>query len=174
MKLYEFITFLAILVGPVLAVLVQIRAEKRKQMRDQQSVTMRMLVSTRHMVSDPAYSTAINMIPIDFNRVQSVMEAHKAFVEAVNFVPSDENRQQHSEKIVTKQTKLIFAMTQHLGYNLPETDIQTTAYASGGFVERDNLMTSGWHAWLRIAEALEAQNRAYIPEGSPAPVDKEN
>ena len=169
MKLYEIITLTAILVGPVLAVLVQLRAEGRKQTRDQQAITMRMLVSTRHMVSDPAYSTAINMIPIDFNRVRSVMDAHKAFVDTVNIVPSDENRAKHHEQIATKQTKLIFAMTRYLGYELPETDIQTTAYASGGFVDRDNLMTNGWRAWPRIAEALEAQNRAYIPQASNDP-----
>ena len=174
MKIYEVITLLAILAGPVFAVAVQLRAEKRKHTRDQQAITMRMLVSTRHMVSDPAYSTAINMIPIDFNRVMRVMTAHKAFVETVNFIPSDENRTHHNELIVTKQTKLIFAMTQHLGYDLPESDIQSTAYASVGFVDRDNLMTNGWRAWPRIAEALEAQNRAYIPEGTPVQTGEAN
>ena len=173
MKLSEFLTLLAILIGPVLAILVQLRTEKRRQTRDQQAITMRMLVSTRHLVSDPAYSTAINMIPIDFNGVRPVMVAHKAFVEAVNFRPSDENRASHDEQIITRQTKLIFAMTKHLGYDLPETDIQTTAYASGGFVERDNLMTSGWRAWPRIADALEAQNRALIPTELPDSASKD-
>lgn len=166
MKPYEIITLIAILVGPVLAVLVQIRAEARKQERDQQTLTMRMLASTRHMPSDPAYSTAINMIPIDFNRVRKVMDAHRAYVDTVNFIPNDENRTSHNEQIITKQTKLLFAMTQHLGYDLPETDIQTTAYASGGFIQRDNMMLEAWRAWPRIAEALEAQNSAILSQNS--------
>ncbi len=157
MKLYEIITLVAILVGPVLAVLVQLRAESRKQTRDQQTITMRMLASTRHLPADPAYSTTINMIPIDFNRVPKVMEAHKAYIELINVRPTSENQARHDEQHITKQTKLLFAMTQHPGYNLPETDIQTTAYAAGGFIERDNLMLNAWGAWPRIADALEKQ-----------------
>ena len=153
----EIITLAAILAGPVLAVVVQLLAEKRKQTRDQQTATMRMLASTRHLPSDPAYSTAINLIPIDFNGVANVQQAHRAYIDAINQVPNDENRALHNERMATQQTKLIFAMAKHLGIDLPETDIQTAAYAAGGFVQRDNLMLDGWAAWPRIAKALERQ-----------------
>lgn len=153
----EIITLIAILVGPILAVVVQLSAEKRKHTRDQQTATMRMLASTRHLPSDPAYSTAINLIPIDFNGLGPVIQAHRDYIEAISHVPTEENRARHDEKMLTKQTKLIFAMARHLGLDLPETDIQTAAYAAGGFIQRDNLMLDGWAAWPRIAKALERQ-----------------
>ena len=121
-----------------------------------------MLASTRHLPSDPAYSTAINMIPIDFNRVKPVMSAHESYIETILYRPTSENSDAHNQQIVMKQTKLIFEMARHLGHDLPETKIQSTAYAAGGFVERDNLMTDAWRAWSRIADALKAQNRAYF------------
>ena len=157
MKPYEVITLLAILVGPVLAVLVQLAAERRKHTKDQQTATFRMMIGVRHLPADPAYSTAINMIPVDFNRVSRVMAAHKAYIESITYNVSPDNAETHLKQVLSKQTKLIFEMARHLGYNLPETDIQTNAYAAGGFIARDNLMLEAWKAWPRIAAALEGQ-----------------
>lgn len=98
------------------------------------------------------------MTPIDFNSVMSVMSAHKAYIEQITYQPTPENIAAHEKQIITKQTKLIFEMAKHLKYDLSETDIQTTAYAAGGFVQRDNLMLRAWEAWPRIADALESQS----------------
>jgi hypothetical protein len=165
MKLYELVTIAAILVGPLAAVSIQLFSESRRRTREQQTQTMRMLVSTRHMPSDPAYSTAINMIPIDFNRNRKVMAAWNVYIETIMFQPSTENAAAHDKKIITKQTKLIFEIMKCLGYNLSETDIQTSAYAAGGFIARDNIMIDAWRAWPRIAEALE--NQVEQPDAKP-------
>ena len=153
----EAITIAAILLGPVLAVAVQIAAEKRKQLRDAQSTTFRMIVGTRHLPSDPAYSTSINMTPIDFNRVPKVMSAYNFYIESIRYRVAPENVVEHDRQIVSRQTKLIFEMANHLGYDFAETDIQTNPYAADGFVARDNLTIEGWRAWQRIAAALERQ-----------------
>ncbi|MHA6722987.1 DUF6680 family protein [Sphingomonas sp. RS2018] len=155
---FEVITLIAILVGPIFAVLVQIFAERRKNTKDQRTTTFRMMVSVRHLPADPAYSTAINMIPIDFNGVPAVMAAHRTYIDAIRYQVSAENVQVHLNQVMANQTKLIFEMAKHLGYRLPETEIQTTAYAAQGFIERDNLMLDGWRAWQRIAAALESQS----------------
>jgi hypothetical protein len=159
LKLYELITIAAIIVGPVTAVMIQLLTESRRRKQEQQTQTMRMLVSTRHMPSDPAYSTAINMVPIDFNGNKKVMAAWNVYIETIMFQPTPENVTTHDKKIVTKQTKLIFEIMKSLGYNLPETDIETTPYAASGFIARDNLMLDGWRAWPRIAAALETQTQ---------------
>jgi hypothetical protein len=117
-----------------------------------------MMASARHLPADPSYSTAINMIPIDFNRVQKVMTAHRAYIETITYQAAPENAEAHLKQVFAKQTKLLFEMAKHLHYDLPETDIQTSAYAARGFIERDNLMLEGWRAWQRIASALEAQS----------------
>ncbi|MXP43709.1 DUF6680 family protein [Allopontixanthobacter sediminis] len=160
----QLITLVAILAGPVLAVLVQLLAERRKIVREHQAATFRLLVSTRHLPSDPTYSTAINMTPVDFNGVGSVMAAHQGYIETITYQATPENVVAHEKQMISKQTKLIFEMAKHLGYDLSETDIQTTAYAAGGFVQRDNLMLRAWEAWPRIAEALESQVELSAPE----------
>lgn len=155
----ELITVAAILAGPIFAVMVQINAERRKQLRDAQTTTFRMLAGTRHLPSDPAYSTAINMTPIDFNRVPKVISAYNAYIEAIRYRVAPENEVEHEKQVLGKQTKLLFEMSKHLGYDLPETEIQANPYAADGFVTRDNLFLEGWRAWPRIAKALEAQTQ---------------
>tara|TARA_B110001454_G_C12719084_1_gene433921 strand:+ start:554 stop:1090 length:537 start_codon:yes stop_codon:yes gene_type:complete len=174
MKTSELINLLAILLGPILAVAVQLISEGRRKTHEQQTQTMRMLLSTRHMPSDPVYSTAINMIPIDFNKSKRVMQAHKAYIECITYQPSSENVETHNQQIISKQTKLIFEMARHLKYDLPETDIQTSAYAAGGFIARDNLMLDAWRSWPRIAEALENNNKIYLATLGDSEQNEEN
>jgi len=125
---------------------------------------MRTLLATRHLPSDANYSTAINLIPMDFNKNKNVMAAHKAYIEDITYKPAPENQAAHEKSVMAKQTALIFEMAKVLGYDLPETYIQTTAYAAGGFIARDNLMLEGWQAWPRIARALELNNQLYADQ----------
>ncbi len=153
----ELITVAAILAGPIFAVMVQINGERRKQLRDAQTTTFRMLAGTRHLPSDPAYSAAINMTPIDYNRVTKVIEAYKAYIDAIRYKVAPENVTEHEKQVIAKQTKLLFEMSKHLGYDLPESEIQANPYAADGFITRDNIMLDAWRSWPRIAVALESQ-----------------
>jgi hypothetical protein len=157
----EFATIAAILVGPIAAVALQLGYERRKKTTEFQVQTMRTLLATRHLPSDANYSTAINLIPIDFNKNKRVMAAHKEYIEQITFQPTPENLEFHNKGVMAKQTSLIFEMAKVLGYDLPETYIQTTAYAAGGFIARDNIMLEAWQAWPRIAQALELNNQLY-------------
>jgi hypothetical protein len=56
---------------------------------------MRMLLSTRHMPADPLYSTAINLIPADFNDQIEVMDAWRKYHSVVRERPR--RRRQHHE-----------------------------------------------------------------------------
>ena len=160
LKIYELITIVAIVVGPIVAVAITLFFEGRRQERDRQNQTMRMLVSTRHLPGDPAYTTAINMIPVDFNRQRAIMAAWHAYIDSIRFRPSAENEDESLKQAISKQTKLIFEIMNFLGYRISETDLQATPYAAGGFIERDNIMIRAWQAWTRIADALESQSES--------------
>jgi hypothetical protein len=159
LKVSEWITLAGIVIGPIIAVGITLWIEARRRRRDQKTQTMRMLLNTRHLAGDPAYTIAINMIPVEFNKERRVMAAWRTYIEAVRYKPSPENADAHLKEVLSKQTKLIYEVMQHLGYELPETDIQSSAYAAGVYIERDNLNISAARAWIRIADALEAQTR---------------
>ena len=125
-----------------------------------------MLIGTRHLPSDTAYSTAINMTPIDFNNVPKVMVAYGTYIEAIRYKVAPENAEEHEKQVITKQTTLIYEMSKHLGYDLTEGQIQADPYAAGGFIARDNIMLDAWSSWPRIAVALEAQTRWVVSQQS--------
>ncbi len=159
LKFYELLTLVAIIVGPIVAVGITVATESKRQLKNQQTQTLRTLLSTRHLPSDPAYSTAINLIPVDFNGVKPVMSAWQNYIEKIRFTPVQGSERSHEKEILNKQTKLIFAMMQCLGYRLAESDIDISAYAAQGFITRDNLHLEALAAWPRIATTLEAQTK---------------
>ena len=159
LKLYEWLTLIGVIVGPIVAVSLTLWIEGRRRDHDQRVQVLKALLTTRHLPGDPAYSVAINMIPVEFNKSGSVMAAWHSYMEAVRYRPSAENADEHFRMTITKQTKLIFEVMRELGFKLAETDIQTTAYAADGFILRDNVFFDAWKSWPRIAAALEANNQ---------------
>ena len=155
LKLYEWLTLLGIIIGPIAAVLITLKFEGRRQRRDLQTSIARTLMSTRHLPADANYNGAINLIPIEFNDNAKIMSAWRAYMESVQFTPTDENRPKHEEIVAARQSTLIFLILKFLGYDLSENDIRTSAYASNGFVWRDNLYLEAMASWPRIAKALE-------------------
>ena len=150
---------LAVILGPITAVGITLWIEGRRRDRDQKIQILRMLLSTRHLPGDPSYSLSVNMIPVEFNDKKAVVAAWKTYMDCVRYTPSQENKIAHDHEIKIKQTKMIFEIMRSLGFSLSETDIQDTAYAASGMIERDNLMLNAWASWPRIAAALEVQNQ---------------
>lgn len=157
LKFSEWITVLGLLLGPIVAVVITMVVDGRRKKRDQQLQVLRMLLTTRHLPADAAYSVAINLVPVEFNADRNVMSAWERYVELVRTRPTDDNAVAHGEDVRSRQTKLIFAIMQSLGFKLAETDIQTSAYVADGFIRRDNLMVGSWAAMIDIATTLKQQ-----------------
>jgi hypothetical protein len=158
LKLYELLTLIGIFLGPIIAVVLTLWIEGSRREHDQKVQVLKALLTTRHLPGDPAYSVAINMIPVEFNKNRTVMAAWQNYMEAVRYRPSPENAEEHLKVTLAKQTKLIFEVMRGLRFKLAETDIQTTAYAADGFIQRDNVFLDAWKSWPRIAVALELNN----------------
>lgn len=161
MRLSDLLTIAAILIGPVVAVAITLWIEGRRRRRDSQIIVLRQLMATRHLPSDPMYSAAINLIPVEFNGDPAVVAEHKAYHEALRqsaAAPADQ-QDQATKFLVSRQTKLICAIMRSLGLTVSEADLPVEAYAARGWTERDTLYLKSLQGTVRIADALEAQNR---------------
>lgn len=156
---YEWLTLVGIVVGPIFAVLISLWVENRRKNRDQKLIILRLLLTTRHLVGDPNYSAAINLIPVEFNKKPAVLKAYREFIEAVRLVPSPENEDRVFAQSSAKQTRLIYEIARSIGFKIAETDIQTTAYAADGWVKRDNLAMDSQKAMRDIATIMMLQSR---------------
>jgi hypothetical protein len=160
---YEWLTLVGIVVGPIAAVLISLWVEQRRKERDQKIIILRLLLTTRHLVADAGYSAAINLIPIEFAGNRDVQTAYREYIELAFTKRTPETAADLNAKTAIKQTRLIHAVAQSMGYkNIAETDIQTTAYAAEGWIERENTLIASQQAMVRVANALWLQLRVML------------
>jgi hypothetical protein len=157
-KLSDLLTMVAIVVGPLSAVGITLWIENRRRVRERQIYIMRMLLTTRHMPADPQYNAAINLIPAEFHDQSEVMGAWRKYHERVNEHGDAAHEPDRQKRITAAQSGLIFQIMRSVGLkNLSEGDIQTQAYVSQGFVDRDMLYLDSLRAMPQIAATMEKQ-----------------
>jgi hypothetical protein len=159
MTLNEWLTLGGIVAGPIIAVMITLWIEGRRRKRESRVIVLRQLIATRHLPADPSYSTAVNLIPVEFNAEPEVMAAYKSYQEAIRQRAPDDPTDMLSaaQFLVAKQTKMIYAIMRSLGLRASEADLPIEAYAARAFIERDNLYLESLRGTVRIADALEAQ-----------------
>ena len=166
MDMNDWLTVVALILGPVIAVGITLWIEGQRRKRESRLVVLRQLIATRHLPGDPLYSTAVNLIPVEFNDDPRVMAAYKAYQEAVSQVPGDdlEAIAQCNQNVVVKQTKMVFAVMQSMKLRASEADLPAEAYAAKGMIARDQLWLKSLEGTVRIADALELQTRMLTNE----------
>ncbi|MDR6530311.1 hypothetical protein J2800_001047 [Caulobacter rhizosphaerae] len=141
---------------PIIAVLTTLIYQQRQQRNDRRMMILRQLLATRHLPADPNYSAAINLIPVEFNRVKSVMAAWSEYIKEVRFRSPEGQEETHRQQVIKVQTKLITAIMKKMKLDYSEADIQADAYAADGFIVRDNLYLDSLHAARDQANAMKA------------------
>ena len=159
LKLYELLTLVGVFLGPILAVLITLWHEQRRRTRDARQQVLKMLLAARATPADPAFNLAINLIPVEFNDCREVMTAWREFNLLTNTHVPPERQADHQQRIVVKQTGLIYQMMLAVGLKLSEGEIQTESYISQGFVQRDSIYLDSLVAMRDVANALARQNQ---------------
>ena len=157
MELNDWLTLVAIVLGPIVAVIITLVFQRHREDRERRLIVVRMLMATRHLPADPNYSTAINLIPVEFHGDKAVMAAFNEYKRATGQdrpVLPDSNSRVHRE-VATAQTKLISSVLQTLGMSVSEADLAVQAYAADGMLQRDLLYLRSLEAQVRTADALE-------------------
>ena len=164
LKLYEWLTLIGVFLGPITAVAITLWVDGRRRDRDQKLTILRMLLTTRHVPSDPAYQVAVNLIPAEFGRHRPVMEAYQQFSDAVAVQPDGRNDELIAQNTATKSTRLIFEISKVLEFDIRETDIQTRGYISRGWAKREETLIDSQKAMRDIANILTIQTRLIAGE----------
>lgn len=157
LKLYELLTLAGVFLGPIFAVLVTLWHEQRRRTREARQQVLKMLLAARGTPADPAFNLAINLIPVEFNDCHAVMTAWREFNLLTNTHVPPEREADHHQRVIVKQTTLIYQMMLAVGLKLSEGEIQTESYISQGFVRRDNLYLDSLLAMRDVADALARQ-----------------
>src|SRR2546425_4771992 len=108
MKLNDWLTLAAIVLGPVSAVLITLLIESLRRKKERRLHIVRMLLATRHLPADAQYNAAINLIPAEFNDEALVMDAWRIYHERVRTRPAERDLEAHDRLLRVAQSALIF------------------------------------------------------------------
>ena len=153
----EILTLIALLLGPVSAVLITLWIDGRRRDNDRRVDVLRRLIVSRHLPADPTFFTAINLVPVEFHNSPKVMLAFNEFIAAAQVRLDGVNDKAIVDNTSNKTTRLIFEISNALGFKLRETDIQTTAYASGAWERNVLLAQDSQQAMRDVASVLLLQ-----------------
>jgi len=159
----------ATLAGPVVAVAMTLWAQDRSQRRDRQETVLRQLLLTHLTPADPAFTLAINMIPLEFKGNSKVMGKHGAFV----FQTGLEHPTMNTTAL---KNELLVEVMNALGYATTPTTVMQNVYQNRFLAENQQLGQDVLKAILRVADALEHNGRLteqMLKNMSPPPLETE-
>ncbi|WP_152512933.1 DUF6680 family protein [Desulfovibrio sp. X2] len=125
------VTIIAILVGPIMAAVVGIWLQDRKERISRKNYIFKTLLSTRAMFLLQDHVRALNMIDVEFTGNNSldkdVRDKWKALLN--HFGKKPNNDPQWGEERARRLTDLLFSMSKNLKYDIEKSHIESGAYA---------------------------------------------
>ncbi|HEV7341586.1 MAG TPA: DUF6680 family protein [Sphingopyxis sp.] len=159
LKLYEILTLIGIILGPIAAVIITLWAQKRSEKKQRRIEVLRTLWDTHYDASQPEYSRVIRMVPIEFNDENAVMTAWRRYMRNVDTRPSPEGAAAHEKEFADAKNDLIASVAKAVGINVTDRDIRDSVYIATSYTNRIKQTNDAEMAQIRIANALEQQTQ---------------
>jgi hypothetical protein len=146
MTLTDYLTILAIVIAPVVAVQVQKRLEVFREQRGRKLWVFKTLMATRAATISAEHVQALNMIDLEFRekRYKNVTIAWKTYLDHLSSYPKDDEKLQPiwGERRVNLFTNLLLEMGRSLGYEFDEVHVKKGIYApeAHGRLEDENML----------------------------------
>jgi hypothetical protein len=138
----ELVTLLAILLGPISAVLITRAMDVRAEKQRLKISVLKDLMTTRNSKLDNSHVSAINMIQIAFNKDPEIIRHYKAYLELLNMPwPSDtKDAQNLLDRRDRKFLDLLAEIGRSLNFNFDKQDLKTTGYFPQAHSEFQDLL----------------------------------
>lgn len=140
------ITTVAIIVGPLTAVLVTVYLERRRQNYERRHNVFRSLMKTRRTFLSPEHVEALNLIEIEYHGHKGVLDSYeKLFDYFVNSIAKRDDEKEQSFEARKAEfhsdllSALLLEMSKDLGYNKNQFEILRGGYSPilHGQIEED-------------------------------------
>ncbi len=149
MTISAWLTITAIIIGPILAVQVQKKIERWRQERERKIWVFKSLMATRGIPLSPRHVESLNMIDLEFSekisKEKPVVDAWRVYHDHLYGVPRDYKDPNYqslmniwNDKKQELFTKLLFAMSQALGYTFDEVRLKKGFYTPQGQADLEN------------------------------------
>lgn len=169
-------TIIAVLVGPILAVLITRIIDDQRASKARRMEIFRTLMRTRKTPIHFEHVGALNLVEIEFANEKSVVQAWKNYLNNLGERVSDTATQDQQEVFYKKRdallTKLIHEIAKSLKFHVEQLDILEGNYLPQGWNDDDweqKLVRRGLIEVLHGRRALSVQPYAAQNQNSPYP-----
>ena len=135
------ITTVAIILGPIIAVLITRFIDNMRAEKERRFEIFRTLMRTREMPLNWEHVGALNLVEVEFRKHPLVIDAWKAYLEHLGIeLPPIEQKQRHddhSRKRRALLTKLIDEISKTVGINIKQLDIFEGNYVPQGWADQE-------------------------------------
>lgn len=142
MTLNDWLTILAIIIAPILALQIQKFIEDIKEIKARKLQIFRTLMATRATPLYPQHVEALNMIDIEFFKNRKITEAWKLLLDHFANYPKDTKDQNYQamlnacmEKSNDLLVDLLYEMGQSLNYSFDKVHLKRGAYIPKGYAD---------------------------------------
>lgn len=132
---------IAAIAGPIIAVVITRMSDERKEISARRMDIFRTLMRTRKLPIHYEHVGALNLIEIEFAKDPKVISAWKEYFQKLNVhMPPNAPQKSFDDLVDQRQkllTKLIFEMSQVLGFKLEQLDILDGNYIPQGWSDEE-------------------------------------
>ena len=171
---FNILTIVAIVLGPIAAIQTQEFLEKRREERRRKFFIFRELMITRSTALSPRHVEALNAIQIEFssrNPVEKkVIDAWQLYINHLNHLDRD-NPQTWNATSIDLLIDLIFQMATVLGYHdFNKARIKSEAYTPQYFADIENEQNELRKAAIQVFNGKQPLKVSVVEETIPVPV----
>lgn len=147
----------ATLVGPIIAVIITIVAERLRSTRQSRLNIIQTILNHRQTPANDQYQWAIMAVAIEYRKDKEVMAAHLAYMRHVGLPITPETAVAHDKQTSEKLSTLMKLLFDRVGSKMSEADIDSLSYYTVGAGKRDELVANALTGIVRVADTLENQ-----------------
>lgn len=141
-KLIDYLTVSAIIIGPIVAVFISRKTDDRSKERQRKVDIFRSLMKTRRNVLDLEHVGALNLIELEFYSEDKVTKCLHDYIDFRNSTLPPTNQEdgiRHAERGDALLYDLIQAVGQTINYNFDKHDLKRFSYTPQGWSD-DNFL----------------------------------
>lgn len=147
MTLNAILTLVAIIAGPIVAVLATWILERQYKAKDRRLNIFRDLMQTRGMRLDRQHVSALNIIELEFYNKPKIIFAFKSYIDHL-YVPTPENEGDQSnfnDKRSELLMELLHQIGSDVGYKFDKMELERRSYVPVGWFDDSNLQQKNAH-----------------------------
>lgn len=154
-QLLPWITIVAIIIGPIAAVIVTRKMDEARDNQQRKLDVFRSLMKTRQVRLDPVHVSALNLIEMEFYGRTSVTTPYRAYIKHLSSaMPAIEQQDRYFDERHDLFVDLLQALGKELGYVFDKHELARLGYAPLGWGQDENIYRKNA---VLLSEVLEGK-----------------